>query len=59
MSIGLTKDQQHKMDAIFNKNKPAVLDKYNGLQMEQSKGCWRAGKCPRLEIRAGNTCRLS
>ncbi len=37
MSIGLTKDQQHKMDAIFNKNKPAVLDKYNGLQMEQSK----------------------
>jgi Spy/CpxP family protein refolding chaperone len=37
MSIGLTKDQQHKMDAIFNKSKPALLDKYNSLQMEQSK----------------------
>ena len=37
MSIGLTKDQQRKMDGIFNKNKPALLDRYNNLQMEQSK----------------------
>jgi len=37
MSIGLTKDQQRKMDSIFNKNKPALLDRYNNLQMEQSK----------------------
>lgn len=37
MSIGLSKDQQRKMDAIFNKNKPSLLDRYNNLQMEQSK----------------------
>jgi Spy/CpxP family protein refolding chaperone len=37
MSIGLSKDQQRKMDTIFNKNKPALLDRYNNLQMEQSK----------------------
>ena len=37
MSIGLTKNQQHKMDEIFNKNKPALQDKYNALLMEQSK----------------------
>ena len=37
MSIGLSKNQQRKMDAVFNKNKPALLDRYNDLQMEQSK----------------------
>jgi Spy/CpxP family protein refolding chaperone len=37
MSIGLSKDQQRKMDSIFNKNKPALLDRFNNLQMEQSK----------------------
>jgi Spy/CpxP family protein refolding chaperone len=37
MSIGLSKDQQRKMDSIFNKNKPSLLDRYNNLQMEQSK----------------------
>lgn len=37
MSIGLSKNQQRKMDAVFNKNKPALLDRYNNLQMEQSK----------------------
>jgi len=37
MSIGLTKDQQRKMDDIFNKNKPALQDKYNAFLMEQSK----------------------
>ena len=37
MSIGLKKDQQRKMDAIFNKNKPALLDGYKNWQIEQSK----------------------
>ena len=37
LSIGLSKNQQRKMDEIFNKNKPALLDRYNGFQMEQSK----------------------
>ena len=37
MSIGLKKDQQRKMDAIFNKNKPALLDGYKSWQIEQSK----------------------
>jgi Spy/CpxP family protein refolding chaperone len=37
MSIGLRKDQQRKMDAIFNKNKPALLDDYKNWQTEESK----------------------
>ncbi|HEY5330066.1 MAG TPA: periplasmic heavy metal sensor [Acidobacteriaceae bacterium] len=37
LSIGLSKNQQRKMDATFNKNKPALLERYNNLQMEQSK----------------------
>jgi len=37
MSIGLKKDQQRKMDAIFNKNKPALMDGLKNWQIEQSK----------------------
>jgi Spy/CpxP family protein refolding chaperone len=37
MSIGLSKDQQRKMDTIFNNNKPAILDDYSKLQMAESK----------------------
>jgi Spy/CpxP family protein refolding chaperone len=37
MSIGLRKDQQRKMDSIFDKNKPAILGSYNTLQTAESK----------------------
>jgi Spy/CpxP family protein refolding chaperone len=37
MSIGLRKDQQRKMDAIFNKNKPAILESYNTFRTAESK----------------------
>lgn len=36
-TIGLRQDQQKKMDAIFDANKPAILDNYRTLQAEQSK----------------------
>jgi Spy/CpxP family protein refolding chaperone len=36
-SIGLRKDQQKKMDLIFNTNKSAILENYNSLQREESK----------------------
>jgi len=37
LSIGLKKDQQRKMDAIFNQSKPKLLDGYKNWQIEQSK----------------------
>jgi Spy/CpxP family protein refolding chaperone len=37
MSIGLTKNQQQKMDNIFNANKGTILEKYHTLQKEESK----------------------
>jgi Spy/CpxP family protein refolding chaperone len=37
MSIGLSKNQQQKMDAVFNANKGAILDSYRALQKEESK----------------------
>ena len=36
-SIGLRKDQQKKMDLIFNANKSAILENYNSLMREESK----------------------
>lgn len=36
-TIGLRKDQQTKMDAIFNANKPAILASYKAFLSEQSK----------------------
>jgi Spy/CpxP family protein refolding chaperone len=35
--VGLTKDQQKKMDSIFDANKGAIVDSYNALQREQAK----------------------
>jgi Spy/CpxP family protein refolding chaperone len=34
-SIGLRRDQQKKMDAIFNANKSAILENYRSLQREE------------------------
>ena len=36
-SIGLRKDQQKRMDAIFNANKAAILENYKSLQREESR----------------------
>jgi len=36
-AIGLRKDQQRKMDVIFNNNKPAILESYKSFLNEQSK----------------------
>jgi len=36
-AIGLRKDQQRKMDTIFNNNKPAILENYKTFLSEQSK----------------------
>ena len=36
-AIGLRKDQQRKMDVIFNNNKPAILNSYKTFLNEQSK----------------------
>jgi Spy/CpxP family protein refolding chaperone len=36
-SIGLRKEQQRKMDAIFNANKPAIVESYKAFLSEQSK----------------------
>ena len=36
-SIGLRKDQQKRMDAIFNANKSAILENYKSLQREESR----------------------
>ena len=35
--VGLTRDQQKRMDSVFNANKGAIVDSYNALQHEQSK----------------------
>jgi Spy/CpxP family protein refolding chaperone len=36
-AIGLQREQQRKMDAIFNANKPAILDSYKTFMSEKSK----------------------
>ena len=36
-SIGLSSEQQKKMDAIFNANKPAILATYKTFLSEQAK----------------------
>lgn len=36
-TIGLRKEQQKKMDVIFNANKPAILEAYKTFLSEQSK----------------------
>lgn len=36
-TIGLRKEQQKKMDVIFNNNKPAILESYKTFLSEQSK----------------------
>lgn len=36
-TIGLRKEQQKKMDVIFNENKPAILESYKAFLDEQSK----------------------
>jgi len=36
-TIGLRKEQQQKMDVIFNANKPAILQSYKSFLNEQSK----------------------
>jgi Spy/CpxP family protein refolding chaperone len=35
-SVGLRKDQQKKMDQVFNANRTAILDSYNTLKKEQT-----------------------
>ena len=35
-SIGLRREQQKRMDAIFDANKPAILDSYKGFLKAQS-----------------------
>lgn len=34
--IGLSKQQQHKMDSIFNANKPAIVGSYKAFQKAQA-----------------------
>ena len=36
-AIGLNRDQQKKMDSIFNANKPAILTSYSTLEQEKAK----------------------
>jgi hypothetical protein len=36
-TVGLRKDQQKKMDQVFNANKSAILENYKSLQLEESK----------------------
>ena len=36
-AIGLRKDQQKKMDAIFNENKPSIIETYKAFEAEQAK----------------------
>jgi Spy/CpxP family protein refolding chaperone len=36
-SIGLSRDQQQRMDSIFDANKPAILSSYKTFLQEQSK----------------------
>jgi Spy/CpxP family protein refolding chaperone len=36
-TIGLRKEQQQKMDAIFNANKPTIVASYKAFLSEQSK----------------------
>jgi Spy/CpxP family protein refolding chaperone len=36
-TIGLSREQQQKMDVIFNANKPAILQSYKSFLSEQSK----------------------
>jgi hypothetical protein len=36
-AVGLSKDQQKKMDTIFSANKPAILDSYKTFLREQSR----------------------
>jgi Spy/CpxP family protein refolding chaperone len=36
-TIGLRREQQKKMDVIFNANKPAILEAYKTFLSEQSK----------------------
>jgi Spy/CpxP family protein refolding chaperone len=35
--VGLTREQQKKMDSVFDANKGAIVDTYNALQREQAK----------------------
>jgi hypothetical protein len=35
-TLGLSKDQQKKMDTVFNANKAPILDSYKALQKEES-----------------------
>jgi Spy/CpxP family protein refolding chaperone len=35
-TIGLSKDQQRKMDGVFAANRPQLLESYNALQREES-----------------------
>ena len=36
-TLGLSKDQQKKMDAVFNANKGSILESYKALQKEESR----------------------
>jgi Spy/CpxP family protein refolding chaperone len=36
-TVGLRKDQQKKMDQVFNANKSAIVENYKSLQREESK----------------------
>ena len=36
LAIGLRKDQQKKMDTIFNANKPAIIATYQSFEKEQA-----------------------
>jgi Spy/CpxP family protein refolding chaperone len=47
-TIGLRKNQQQKMDAIFSANKPAILSSYKTFLREQSK-LNKLGKDPKAD----------
>jgi hypothetical protein len=36
-SLGLRKDQQQKMDSVFNANKGAILENYRALQQQEAR----------------------
>ena len=36
-TLGLSKDQQKKMDAVFNANKGSILESYKALEKEESR----------------------
>lgn len=54
-TIGLRKDQQQKMDVVFNANKSAILENYRSLMREEAKleASTREPQLDRAKIFAG------